>query len=129
MRPHATATAFKPVVIGNDVYIGHGAMIMPGVCVGDGAIVAAMSVVTKNVPAFAIVGGNPARIIRMRMDPIVIAQLLDLQWWRFAPWQMANIDLSNPSQAIEGIKELDKTTAAYAPGMVSMQDLIADHPG
>ncbi len=125
-RPHANATAFKSVSIGNDVYIGHGAMVMPGVRIGDGAIVAAMSVVTKNVPPFAIVGGNPARIIRMRLDPILVAQLLHLQWWRFAPWQLTGIDLSNPSEAIDGIKELATNAVPYSPQLVRVEDLFVD---
>ena len=124
-RPHATATTIKPIIIGNDVYIGHGAMIMPGVRIGDGAIVAAMSVVTKSVPPFAIVGGNPARIIRMRLDPIIVAQLLHLQWWRFAPWQLSGIDLSNPTDSIEGIKELGRDMVSFAPDLVRINELVA----
>ncbi|PIP53334.1 hypothetical protein COX08_01545 [Candidatus Beckwithbacteria bacterium CG23_combo_of_CG06-09_8_20_14_all_34_8] len=68
-------------VIGNDVWIGYDALFMPGVKVGDGAIIAAKSVVTKDVPAYAIVGGNPAKIIRMRFDERIVALLLQLKWW------------------------------------------------
>ncbi|MEM9529261.1 MAG: CatB-related O-acetyltransferase, partial [Bacteroidota bacterium] len=67
--------------IGNDVWIGYGATIMPGVTVGDGAIIATKAVVTKNVPAYSIVGGNPAREIRKRFSPEIIEQLLVLKWW------------------------------------------------
>lgn len=58
----------RPTVIGNDVWIGHGAIIIGGVHVGDGAVIAAGSVVTKDVPPLTIVGGNPAKIIRRRFD-------------------------------------------------------------
>lgn len=123
-RPHAVATQVKPIVIGNDVYIGHGAMIMPGVTVGDGAVVAAMAVVTKSVPPYAIVGGNPARIIRMRVECIVAAQLLHLQWWLYAPWQLQDVDLSNSADAIPGIKAVAASQAPYQPGTFSVSDLL-----
>jgi virginiamycin A acetyltransferase len=68
-------------VIGNDVWIGHRATIMPGVTVGDGAIIATNATVTKDVPAYAVVGGNPAKVIKMRFPEAEITRLLELQWW------------------------------------------------
>jgi virginiamycin A acetyltransferase len=68
-------------VIGNDVWIGYDALIMPGIHIGNGAIIAARSVVTSNVPPYAIVGGNPAKIIRMRFDETSIRRLETLAWW------------------------------------------------
>ena len=68
-------------VIGNDVWIGYQALIMPGVKVGNGAIVSSRSVVTSDVPAYAIVGGNPARLIKMRFSDDTIATLEKLAWW------------------------------------------------
>jgi virginiamycin A acetyltransferase len=68
-------------VIGNDVWIGYAATIMPGVKVGDGAIIASRSVVTKNVPPYSIVGGNPAKVIRQRFSQDIIDRLLKLKWW------------------------------------------------
>lgn len=72
-------------VVGNDVWFGYGCVIMPGVTIGDGAIVATMSVVTKDVPAYAIVGGNPASIIRHRFDEETIRRLLAVRWWDWDP--------------------------------------------
>jgi len=69
------------VVVGNDVWIGDGATILSGVSIGDGAVIAAKSVVTKDVPPYAIVGGNPAKLIRYRFDNSTITQLQDLAWW------------------------------------------------
>lgn len=69
------------IVIGNDVWIGYEAMIMAGVHIGDGAIIAARAVVTKDVPPYTIVGGTPAKEIRKRFDTEVIQQLLKLKWW------------------------------------------------
>ena len=68
-------------VVGNDVWIGYGSTIMPGVRIGDGAIVASCSVVTKDVPPYAIVDGNPADVIRYRFDDATISALLALRWW------------------------------------------------
>ena len=69
------------IVIGNDVWIGYEAVIMAGVHIGDGAIIAACAVVTKDVPPYTIVGGTPAKEIRKRFDAEVIQQLLKLKWW------------------------------------------------
>jgi virginiamycin A acetyltransferase len=70
-------------VIGNDVWIGYEAVIMPGVQVGDGAIIAAKSVVVSNVLPYTIVGGNPAKRIRQRFDDDVIQALLEVAWWNW----------------------------------------------
>jgi virginiamycin A acetyltransferase len=69
------------IVIGNDVWIGYEAVIMAGVHIGDGAIIAARAVVTKDVPPYTIVGGTPAKEIRKRFDAEVIEQLLIQKWW------------------------------------------------
>lgn len=69
------------IVIGNDVWIGYEAVLMAGVHIGDGAIIASRAVVTKDVPPYTIVGGTPAKKIRMRFDEDTIAQLQELKWW------------------------------------------------
>jgi chloramphenicol O-acetyltransferase type B len=69
------------VVIGNDVWVGTEAIIMSGVRIGDGAVIGARAVVTKNVPPYAIVAGNPARLIRYRFGSEQIDKLLRLSWW------------------------------------------------
>jgi virginiamycin A acetyltransferase len=68
-------------VVGNDVWIGYGAILMPGIQVGNGAIIATGSVVTKDVPAYGIVGGNPATLIRSRFDPETMGRLEKVRWW------------------------------------------------
>lgn len=71
----------KPVVVGNDVWIGRSAIVLPGVTIGHGAVVGAGAVVTKSVEPYAIVAGNPARLIRYRFSDDIIARLLKTQWW------------------------------------------------
>ena len=68
-------------VIGNDVWIGYEAVIMPGVEIGDGAIIASKSVVTKDVSPYTVVGGNPAKVIKKRFADEVIETLLEIAWW------------------------------------------------
>lgn len=70
-------------IIGNDVWIGYNATIMPGVTIGDGAIIATGSVVTKDVEPYTIVGGNPAKEIKKRFSDEQISKLLELQWWNW----------------------------------------------
>jgi phosphonate metabolism protein (transferase hexapeptide repeat family) len=71
----------KRVSIGHDVWIGHGAVVMPAIQIGDGAVIGANSVVTKNVAPYTIVAGNPARVIRLRFPAEVAARLERLAWW------------------------------------------------
>ena len=75
----------KKVIIGNDVWIGTNTVILRGVTVGDGAVIAAGAVVTKDVPPYAIVGGVPAKIIRYRTDEDTIKALIESQWWNETP--------------------------------------------
>lgn len=70
-------------VIGNDVWIGYDAIIMPGVKIGDGAIIGTRAVVTKDIPPYTIVGGVPAKPIRKRFDDKTIEKLLSIKWWNW----------------------------------------------
>ena len=80
--PHLSQLPFKgDTVIGNDVWIGRESVIMPGVRIGDGCIVAACSVVTKDLPPYSVAGGDPARFIKKRFDDELVELLLQLRWW------------------------------------------------
>lgn len=84
VMPPEDESPFKgDTVVGNDVWIGYEAVIMPGVQIGDGAIVAAKSVVVKDVPPYTIVGGNPAQPIRQRFEDAVVRSLLQIAWWHW----------------------------------------------
>lgn len=67
--------------IGNDVWFGAHSLVLRGVTIGDGAVIGAGAIVTKDVPPYAIVGGNPAKLIKMRFDSETIKDLLDMKWW------------------------------------------------
>ena len=71
------------IVVGNDVWIGYEAVVMAGVTIGDGAIVASRAVVTRDVPPYAIVGGVPAKVIKYRFDPATVESLLAIKWWEW----------------------------------------------
>lgn len=86
-------------VIGNDVWIGYEATIMPGVSIGNGAIIAAKSVVTRDIPDYCVVGGNPASIIKQRFNDMTIEKLLHLAWW---DWPIEKI-----TQYLEAITNAD----------------------
>lgn len=79
------------IVIGNDVWIGYEAVILAGVTVGDGAIIGARALVTKDVPPYTIVGGVPAQPIRKRFSDEKISALLQSEWWNLAPDEIANL--------------------------------------
>jgi chloramphenicol O-acetyltransferase type B len=122
--PGARPTTFKPVKIGNDVYIGHGAFIRPGVTIGDGAIVGAQSVVLRDVPPYAVVAGNPAAIKKFRVPGRLIGALLALQWWRFAPWQLEAVDITNLEAALPELRRIIPQLEPYAPDKVIVKNLV-----
>lgn len=76
-------------MIGNDVWIGREAVIMPGVRVGDGAIIGTRAQVARDVPPYAVVVGNPGRVVRTRFAPEIVAGLLDIRWWDWEPEKIA----------------------------------------
>jgi virginiamycin A acetyltransferase len=78
-------------VVGNDVWLGYRALVMPGVSIGDGAVVAAGSVVVGDVPPYAIAGGNPARVLRVRYSDSEVERLLRVAWW---DWPVPLVTLS-----------------------------------
>ncbi|SHF19990.1 chloramphenicol O-acetyltransferase type B [Mariniphaga anaerophila] len=90
-------------VIGNDVWIGANAIIMPGINIGNGAVIATSSIVTKNVDAYTIVGGNPARPIKKRFADHEIALLLKLKWW---DWDIEKIKANMSLLCSNKIQEL-----------------------
>jgi virginiamycin A acetyltransferase len=95
----ATFTGLPDTVVGNDVWIGHGALILPGVRIGSGAIIGAGSVVVRDVAPYTIVAGNPARPIRARFPAETIERMLAIAWW---DWPLDRIRV-----AVPGLLEAD----------------------
>lgn len=94
----------KQTTIGNDVFIGANVTILDGVTIADGAVIAAGAVVTKDVPAFAIVGGVPAEVKKYRFDEETIEKLLEKQWW------------NGDAEEIEKVKEMEFFEGKYVNG-------------
>ena len=116
---------FKHVEIGNDVWIGDRTVIMSGVKIGDGAIVASGAVVTKDVPPYAIVGGVPAKVIKYRFDEETIKELLKLKWWNYDIADFGDVDWSDVHKAIATIRAKIESCAArpYLPKKITIEDL------
>ena len=90
-------------IVGNDVWIGYKAMIMPGIKIGDGAIIATNSMVTKDVEPYSIVGGNPAKEIKKRFSDKEITELLEIKWW---DWDIEKITKNVKSLTENNIHKL-----------------------
>lgn len=103
------------IVVGNDVWIGYEAVVMAGVTIGDGAIVASRAVVTRDVPPYAIVGGVPAKVIKYRFDQATVERLLTIKWWE---WPAERIRRALP--LIRGGKA--EELALFAENEVDSQD-------
>lgn len=93
------------IEIGHDVWIGEAALLKPGVTIGEGAIVATRSIVTRDVPPYAIVGGTPARLIRYRFSEDMIARIRALQWWRYGPDMLQPLDVRDPEGFIDRFQQ------------------------
>ena len=114
-------TENKFTIIGNDVWIGQNAIIMSGVKIGNGAIIGAGAVVTKDVPDYAIYGGVPAKLIRYRFDKTTIEKLLKLEPWKYNLYDFENIDMENISVSIYSLEKLieNKKIVPYCGEIIS----------
>jgi virginiamycin A acetyltransferase len=115
-----------PIEIGHDVWIGSYAYIRGGVKIGTGAVIGNSAVVTKDVPPYAIVAGNPGRVVRMRFPENIIGRLLKLEWWRYSFADFDGLQFNDPISFIGRLEERIASGAAlpYEPGIISFADLI-----
>lgn len=122
----SAATEFRRTTIGNDVWIGHGSFIMPGVAVGDGACIGAMSVVTKDVPPFALVAGSPAVVKKMRMKDDLVERALALRWWEYAPWDLKGSRVDDASAFFNHVESLRSNgVSTFAPEWVDIASVFS----
>ncbi len=126
--PHTTpSTRARLTTLGNDVWIGHGAFILPGVTIGDGAVIAARSVVTRDVPPYAVVAGAPAQVKRMRFDADTVARLLASRWWEFAPWQLRGLCVDDLPVFLAGVSALrEQGVEPWSPERVKVADVAKE---
>lgn len=114
----------KMTIIGNDVWIGTNALVMGGIKVGNGAIIAAGAVVTKDVPPYAIVAGVPAKIIRYRFNENTIRELQELKWWDYNLADLGEIPWNDVAQAIPLIRKRISSGCVepYLPKIMKAKD-------
>ena len=98
------------VIIGNDVWVGEGAVILSGVKIGDGAVVGCSSVITKDVPPYAVVAGNPAKLIKYRFNEDIVTRLLSIQWWK---WDEKKVESALPFMLNSDISSFLKEAEGY----------------
>lgn len=118
----------RRVVIGNDVWIGANVTLKNNLRIGDGAIVASNSVVTKDVPPFTIVGGVPARIIRPRFSGELQARIEGAKWWQYKLLDLKNMRANDPHDFLELLeaKVAMKLIEPYRPALITEQALLAE---
>ena len=109
-------SAAGDTVIGNDVWIGSEAIIMPGVTVGDGAVIGTRALVTKDVEPYAIVGGNPAKTIRKRFADEEIALLLEMRWWDWSTEVLSEAMPLMTARDVRGLYEWWKANPSHLVG-------------
>jgi acetyltransferase-like isoleucine patch superfamily enzyme len=105
-RLERTPDLFQHVTIGNDVWTGHNVNILPGVSIGDGVVIGAGSVVTKDVPPYAIVAGAPAQVRRMRFPDGTIERLLRLKWWELELSELSGLPFRDVERCLDRIEEI-----------------------
>ena len=99
------------ISIGNDVWVGSRAILMRGIHIGDGAVIGAGAVVTKDVEPYTIAAGVPARPIRKRFSDKVIEKLEEIRWWDYGPDILKGLDLNHPEEAVKYLEEIAEKTA------------------
>ena len=110
----------SPIAIGNDVWIGSDVTLNDGVLIGDGAVLAAASVVTKDVLPYGIMGGNPARLIRLRFAEDIVAGPRRIAWWRFGLHQSAKFPLHDSVRFIEAFDATYEPVEPWQPQALAL---------
>ena len=114
------------VIIGNDVWIGDNVTLKQNIKIGNGAIIAANAVVTKDVPDFAIVGGVPAKLIRYRFSPEIFDKINQLQWWQFDIQDLKGLKADNPVEFLNDLEiKINKgLLKKYIPSLITCENIM-----
>jgi hypothetical protein len=125
MVPPRVLTAPVPV-LQHDVWTGNHALLQRGITLHTGCVVGAGAVVTKDVPPYAIAGGNPARIIRMRFRDDVIDRLLASRWWEYHPSVVFACDITDPARFLDQLAAQRDSFAPFAPKILTWDQVKAE---
>lgn len=117
-------TKLKKTIIEHDVWIGHGAMIMPGITIRTGSIIAAGSVVSKNVEPYSIIAGNPGNFIKHRIPFDLIDPMLKTEWWNYSPADLNKLPIWSPALFIEEFNKIKDTLIPYKKNSIQVIDII-----
>jgi acetyltransferase-like isoleucine patch superfamily enzyme len=126
-KPRHFAQPDATIRIGNDVWIADEAMIARGVTIGDGAVVAARSLVLEDVPPYAVVAGAPAKVIRLRFPEPVVERLLRAQWWRYAPLTVESLPMEEPERFLDALEArlADDPPVFFEPPPLTFEEIVA----
>lgn len=127
IKQNRNLPASPRTVIGHDVWIGDNATLKRGIKLGTGCIVGTQAVVTKDVPAYCIAAGNPARIVRKRFDDLVIDALLGSEWWNLSPGWLAVQDMASIEEFLKAIEKLSDKYEYASYKLLSIRDVFINH--
>jgi acetyltransferase-like isoleucine patch superfamily enzyme len=123
-RTNAPAQKAKISMIGNDVRIGCGALIAQGVTIGDGAIIQPFAVVTKDVPPYAIMAGNPGVMTGLRFPLKIISRMQEVAWWHYAFWDLSGAPGEEPEAFLSHVeRRIEAGTERYEPKLILLSDI------
>lgn len=111
--------------IGHDVWVGADVTLKPGISIGTGSVIAASSVVVKDVPPYSVVGGNPAKIIKQRFDTALVNKLLSSEWWKYKFTDFSDMSLEDPNSFLDQLIERveDGRISRYEPVAIKVKKL------
>lgn len=129
VQRHRTPAISRPpaiVTIGNDVWIGSSVLFKRGISIGDGAVVAARAIVTRDVPPYAVVAGSPATVKRYRFPDRLIERLMGSRWWDFHPADLQGLDVMDGDAFLDGLDARREKLATYRPQPIRLDALFAE---